>query len=33
MSAIGPLQEVATGDLPLNWDAFVTPGIPVMLGE
>ncbi len=25
--------EVATGDLPMNWDVFVTPGIPAVTSD
>jgi hypothetical protein len=33
MSAIGQLQEGGTGDIPLNWDVFVTPGIPTVTSD
>ncbi len=33
MSAIGPLQEVGAGDIPLNWDVCVTPGIPTVISD
>ena len=27
------MTEVGTGDLPLNWDVFMTPGIPIVSSE
>lgn len=27
------MTEVGTGDLPLNWDVFMTPGIPIVTSE
>src|ERR1700681_2062369 len=27
------MTEVATGDIPLNWDVFVTPGIPTVTSD
>jgi glyoxylase-like metal-dependent hydrolase (beta-lactamase superfamily II) len=27
------MTEITTGDIPLNWDVFVTPGIPVVISD